>query len=108
MKRSRGLTLPAVLGALVLFSILYLAVSFTTSQARHRLAASKHQEAARWLAESGLDVGEARYRAGKLARGQSLKANFAQGELELSVQDGVLVATGRAGGQRHQERRALR
>ncbi len=99
--------LPVVLGALVLFSILYVAVSFTTSQARHRLARDKHLEAARWLAESGLEVAEARYRSGRLVPGQTLKADFPQGQLEIRLENGQFVATGLAGGQRQQKARAL-
>lgn len=94
--------LPAVLGAIVLFSLLFFAVSRSLDQAHHRVAVSKHQEAAQWLAESGLEVGQARLKDGRLQPGEPLIANFSQGQFEVVLSDGVLLSTGRAGGQQFQ------
>lgn len=107
-RRSSGMLLPAVLGALVLFSILYFAVSWTTQQARHRLMVSKYQETARWLADSALEVGQSRLRKGQLQQGQTVRASFPQGQFTVTLRNGELIATGLAGGQSHQERQAAR
>lgn len=107
MRRPRGLLLPAVLGAIVLFSILYFAVSRNLSQAHHRLSVSKHQEAARWLAESGLEVGQARVHSGRLRSGETLRGSFAQGSFEVQLVGNELLSTGIAGQQRHQERKTV-
>ena len=108
MRPDRGLMLPMVLGSIVLATILFTATSWATRQARHRLALSKHQEAAIWLAESGLEVGRSRYRSGQLAIGHKLRASFRQGRFEVELQQNAgrleLVSSGYADTQSHTER----
>ena len=77
--------LPMVMGAVILATVLFSATSWVTQQARHRLSLSKHQEAARWLAESGLEVGKARVASGLLGVGEKVEGSFPQGSFEVTV-----------------------
>ncbi len=108
MKRNRAIMLPMVLGAIVLATILFAATSWATRQARHRLSLSKHQEAAVWLAESGIEVGKARYATGQFSPGEKLQASFSQGRFEVLLQRQSgrleLISTGYAGSQKHTAR----
>jgi hypothetical protein len=99
----RGITLPLVMAAMVFLSVLFFAAATATEQGRRRLAASKHLQAAHWLAVSGCDMAETRFKAGRMSAGTSFRISLQQGQLEArlrSTPTGVeVVSVGRAGGQ---------
>lgn len=103
---SRGFGLPMVMGGCVLLFVLFLGFRSGLDHQRHRLTQHKHQQAATWLARSGLDVAHARWRSGELSEsGTLVSPNFQHGRFVVTVEkraDGVyLVSRGEAGRQHH-------
>jgi len=110
--KSRGFTLPGVMGACLLLFVVFLAFQTSLNRQRERLSQIKFQQAARWLAVSGADLGEARLKKGTVREGEVLispptqhgrftvKFKRSQGRL-------FLVSTGEAGRQRHTVRREI-
>ena len=70
----RGLNLPLVMAFSLLIMVLFLALQTSLRQSRYRLSEKKHQQAAHWLAESGLELATVRYRKGRYKVGQELRS----------------------------------
>ncbi len=93
-------------------TVLLFAMQTVADQAFQRLAHSKHQEAARWLAVSGLDFAEAEVLRGRAESGQSWNARFQQGTFRAEVQrmgdSWTVISVGQAASAKFEMRREVR
>ena len=104
-KARKGLSLPLVLGLVVVIFALFLILQANLRQARYRLALQKHRAAAHWLAVSGADVAEARLAKGVLRAGDRLSSPQLQNGrfVVVSRREGgqlVLICTGYSAGEK--------
>lgn len=106
----RGFSLPGVMALALFLFTLFLALHSALEVNRHRLALEKYRQSAYWMAVSGAELAQSRWKAGTLKVGSSLRSpNFHSGHFEVTVRgDGTLVSTGVCGPEKAVVTRGLR